>query len=1359
MLKKGSVSDLQDRLRYLEDRLKNLDKFDSPPGRQGAQGSPSKPVRAGVKKDAGQEVPRAAGGMAKKDTHTAGAAPAMAYGREARSRNAARTNPADFLGEDFMKRLVSVQQESKLTGSKASDDSLKKGKRQSLEGADGGMAELNSLYAVVQDIKKDLGQMSTPGSMRAPASKNTPASTRTEPDRPAPELHKPKSLQRIALPEPDGGAVGVAEPKAPLRKGPVSPQLAAKSQSSAQLETLSNLTSGMQESSSISSVRGAEGRQKKIDVEGLSSTRNRGAAEESDPPVLPSKAPSVTVPKLNLSTLMPAPTVILPNVSPQLHNDHSADFSADDGVDPAQVAMRLDSPSAGDSSSDGGDLRDHACQPRHILDGMGAHVLQANGSDWEAQERQQDKLSQREEEQNVQIQTKSIKAQRSAGPLLPAPPDADDLQRFGNDWESSSLEAMIPGLEADQDPARKSVEQQELVSNGGDDVPVVVFNKTPAFKTSTAPPPDIRADKNSFGGPHSGSEEAQETVTSPLSGSGPTDTVAVKMTLDEDYNQLLSTPAKRLQMERMIKEDVADSLRVPRTRIHVVKLEQGSIEAYINILPSERKNGGPTPDELADMLISQVSDTSSKLRRQMSTRRASRIVKCPPLEPSNTGAPPTPLPTSAFTTPLKRVPEDADASADGPTSLVREAEKGEAVDDSSCGGTPLTEGKSISDRMAMFREMERRSGSVPKPQTQINRGPHFSAPKAALQAHVQREKTKLQGDVSRDELEETRAALRAPGSGWKSGTNANESSLPLLSPPTNLDFTSAASIDRSRSGSGSAAVKGATSADAAPQKREQATDLLFSMQDSPRASPENTFGVVLSSPNMRAIGTPEHTPGGDLQSIPDMPRAVSSGANDGESDALTPFGVRLKKVPRKYEDIPAQSPRRADGEPAPVANDSAQARLSSPSAEPSSPLFTIPNFDEGPGDIEEPAPQPIEEAIPDIAPVAPSSERELDEDIFAQFGLTSAPSSHVPASTLTSTAPEPHGSPGLQEPVLNPSQYSDEAASRTRDVPSASEQQPLRLSGTESAAKSFKAPPPPQSFAAPPPPSMAEMASALAPAEQDEQPDFEHVAREFGSAEDTPQKSAEDSLAGLFSPLVATADDMMQNCAPQFEPQIGEDAEPAHVQAAPPPLPYEAQPDVSDVDLGTLDRGSGKMPSVGSDTELQAIATEVGVSVEEPRIEGEGKAEIQAVKNDPAAVGTLAHDGVAPGSETLGADGESVGLQMVLDDDFDRAMAQWQQTASSMTGCAPTLENAKTAFSQQLAHDLHALLKVPLERVRVLGLQPGSIVASVNLDKGPGPSPIELANLLIYQVTTLGSAHFGELDLDFFLVVCTFIMP
>jgi hypothetical protein len=39
--------------------------------------------------------------------------------------------------------------------------------------------------------------------------------------------------------------------------------------------------------------------------------------------------------------------------------------------------------------------------------------------------------------------------------------------------------------------------------------------------------------------------------------------------------------------------------------------------------------------------------------------------------------------------------------------------------------TPLTEGQRISEKMAMFRDMERHSVSVPKPQSQAVKDPHF----------------------------------------------------------------------------------------------------------------------------------------------------------------------------------------------------------------------------------------------------------------------------------------------------------------------------------------------------------------------------------------------------------------------------------------------------------------------------------------------------------------------------------------------------------------------------------------------------------------------------------------------------------
>jgi len=311
----------------------------------------------------------------------------------------------------------------------------------------------------------------------------------------------------------------------------------------------------------------------------------------------PSKAPSVTVPKLNLSTLAPAPPVVLPDVLSQSPDNQSADLSGHSGiVDPSQVSTHLTSPSGGDTSSDGGDLRDQAPHAQFRALGLGSHVLQSNASDWEEPP-----------PPLVPIQRVPTKSQRSVAPLLPAPPDSEDLQTFGNDWEPRVLQEPIAGLQEEHEPVSRSWVPQRVPSSPRPDVALDSVEEPGAQTASVAPAAETQGDG---GAAQARAEEAQQqleaTTTPPASGPGPNDVVAVKITLDEDYTQLLSTPAKRQQMERMIKEDVADSLRVPRTRIQVVKLEQGSIEAYVNILPSERRNGGPTPDELADMLIGQV---------------------------------------------------------------------------------------------------------------------------------------------------------------------------------------------------------------------------------------------------------------------------------------------------------------------------------------------------------------------------------------------------------------------------------------------------------------------------------------------------------------------------------------------------------------------------------------------------------------------------------------------------------------------------------------------------------------------------------------------------------------------------------
>ena len=238
-------------------------------------------------------------------------------------------------------------------------------------------------------------------------------------------------------------------------------------------------------------------------------------------------------------------------------------------------------------------------------------------------------------------------------------------------------------------------------------------------------------------------------------GAGPDDSVGVTITLAEDYAQLLSTPAKRQQMERMVKEDVADALRAPRTRFLCTNLtrtpgegagerwENGErkicgIDTNLTILPSERKgaSAGPTPDELAEMLIAQVlltskaswrhtharsdthththththtqvSDSNSRLRRAMSTRRATIVVKSQVLLPSADGSTPRSAPAAAPMTPLRKVSESDDSVPATPILDKADAE------------APWTDGKSIVDRMAIFKQMEQQGGSVPKPQSQV----------------------------------------------------------------------------------------------------------------------------------------------------------------------------------------------------------------------------------------------------------------------------------------------------------------------------------------------------------------------------------------------------------------------------------------------------------------------------------------------------------------------------------------------------------------------------------------------------------------------------------------------------------------
>lgn len=132
------MGDLHDRLTYLEERLKALDKFDAPLGP--ANGSESR-----------------------------------SYGQDLNSVHNRMQSAADFLGQEFVSRYEQVQRDvqrqdngflpvggtngSHVTPGRIGDTPEWLA---GLGGDDAGLSELNSLYAVVQDIKRDLSIMSSP---------------------------------------------------------------------------------------------------------------------------------------------------------------------------------------------------------------------------------------------------------------------------------------------------------------------------------------------------------------------------------------------------------------------------------------------------------------------------------------------------------------------------------------------------------------------------------------------------------------------------------------------------------------------------------------------------------------------------------------------------------------------------------------------------------------------------------------------------------------------------------------------------------------------------------------------------------------------------------------------------------------------------------------------------------------------------------------------------------------------------------------------------------------------------------------------------------------------------------------------
>ena len=1299
----------------------------------------------------------------------------VAYGREARLRNAARTNPADFLGEDFMNRLKSVQQDTKLSlnehkagkATRGQDpllgETLTKSKRMSAESADGGMSELNSLYAVVQEIKKDLSLMAPPASRTKAAASAAAHPLPQEPSTVAPDLlgsmarekpgaqagdagerrreagaRRPSAAPhagRLALPEPDedlagarSGMIGGAGagdgrgPDFPAARSPgdiIAPPVPlgvpigrAAARDSSHASHSSHVTRGPRvaqasRSPVLNSMPVAKARSPTLaprvsserqeayysgappaipftsQGHGSYATESSGAATRgavnqnghqagssaagaaaggsgvvsADTRAAGVRAPSLTVPKLNLATLAPAPAVVMPQSGDLSGQEEDEEWASDDD----EVCERAHAP--------------------HRSASMGAAV-QTNGSDWESAV-----LPPPQPPVPVLMMKQQEKAQRTAAPRapavqLPVPPEVDDLQTFGNDWDPPQprpvqpLAQMLPR----QSPAG-AFSPSDIVSDIVSDsvAPVAAEASVTAMPAVLVAPPSREEALKAATAEllRAAATEPANKNKAPLSGGGGgggteggvNDMIGVKMTLEEDYAQLLKTPAKRQQMERMIKEDVADALRVPRTRIQVVALEQGSIVALLNILPSERKNAGvatvPTPNELADMLIAQVADSDSKLRRAMSTRRASKVVKCAPLQPSCDGVPST----QAIMTPLKPVPKDA-------------ITEGNDIVDSAAVGTPLTEGKSILDRMSMFRELERKSGSVPKPQSRVERGPHFSAPKAALQAHVSRQKDRQRdtGD------EESRDVSRVKAAG-------DESSFPLLSPPTNPNF-SAVSMDETAYFNDFLKdvlqPQDANAAAITPLPRHPPpTEHLPMPYESPR-SPDlsaSKFGVVLSSPSKGALSPP--LGGATALQFPTPERSPGAhAAEDDDAQTPNPFGIKLKKVPKKYEETPVRSPRDRDMAPgiSPLSS-SAPGKWPSPALpQPDSHKFKIPSFEmeeEGKAAAATEVPQQLLATAGGAAAATPEVALESADmdDILAQFGLSSDPAA-APAPTK---AAEP---PAAAVAVTDLGKQEMAEEEQFTSIPS--------FTGDGAM------------------PNFADAATAPALSGRGEHEAMAH----------TPLKAEEGlsdvGLSNLFSPLVVSADDMGHFNHGAESAQVALDAcDGLEKPAAPEPWAVadraaEAnnmeQPDQSLVP-GVADARAGE-PHMAADALMSA-----GPTASHSRADEESEIVSEAV----------------PGAYEPFADADTVGVQLTLDADYDHVMCEWQQVAARSSGGAATPEDAKAAFAEQMAADLTTTLRVAKGRISVVDLQRGSIIASVNLSKGEGPTPAELADMLVQQ--------------------------
>ncbi|EKX48424.1 hypothetical protein GUITHDRAFT_136919 [Guillardia theta CCMP2712] len=109
----------------------------------------------------------------------------------------------------------------------------------------------------------------------------------------------------------------------------------------------------------------------------------------------------------------------------------------------------------------------------------------------------------------------------------------------------------------------------------------------------------------------------------------------VSLTLDLEYDQFLSTVARKSAFQNQLKKDIVSALNTDEHRVVIIALNRGSIIAEICLMPaqgdSDTMRDNRTPKVLAYELAAQVSDPSSALRAAITTKKACRaILRGPP---------------------------------------------------------------------------------------------------------------------------------------------------------------------------------------------------------------------------------------------------------------------------------------------------------------------------------------------------------------------------------------------------------------------------------------------------------------------------------------------------------------------------------------------------------------------------------------------------------------------------------------------------------------------------------------------------------------------------------------------------------